>query len=490
MGVRNRWIILSIAIVAQIASVAAVFGVAFVLPELQDAYGLNVGQAGTLAGLPSLGLLLTLLVWGVVIDRWGERFTMALSLVLTAGFLTLLGTVDSATGAAAVLALVGAAGGPVNAASGRLVLDRFHARERGLAMGIRQAAQPLGVGASAAILPVAAGHWGFAGAMLVPAVLAVATTPLVLLIASPGRTARNPRVVETDGAVSGTGTAPGGGEPAHADLRTATAPESTGGADADRPGADRDVEPDGTAASGRTLGDADPDDTGVPGRAAPARGGSGDTAPVAGGDSGGTAAPAAPVRGGSPYRHGAIWRVHAISMLLGVPQFAVMTYALVYLVQEHGWTAPAAGTAIAATQVPGALSRLLAGVWSDRVGSRLGPVRVIAAVSGGALLLLAAAPAVLPEAAVPLLLACLVLSMSHNGLTFTAVAETAGLAWAGRAMAAQNSLQAVSTTLTPVLMAGVIPWQGLGAVYGVAAVFCAAAVAAVPRRAPGGNARA
>ncbi|WP_084469006.1 MFS transporter [Nocardiopsis trehalosi] len=487
MGVRNRWIILSIAIVAQIASVAALFGVAFVLPELQDTYGLNVAQAGTLAGLPSLGLLLTLLVWGVVIDRWGERFTMALSLVLTAGFLALLGTVDSATGAATVLALVGAAGGPVNAASGRLVLDRFHARERGLAMGIRQAAQPLGVGASAAILPVAAGQWGFAGAMLVPALLAVVTTPLVLLIASPGRTARHPRTVETDGAASGTGPAAGGGEPAHADLRTATAPESTGGADADRPGVDRDVEPEGTASSGRPLGDADPDDTGAPGRAAPARGGSGDTAPVAGGDSGGITAP---VRGGSPYRHGAIWRVHAISMLLGVPQFAVMTYALVYLVQEHGWTASAAGAAIAATQVPGALSRLLAGVWSDRVGSRLGPVRVIAAVSGGALLLLAAAPAVLPGAAVPLLLACLVLSMSHNGLTFTAVAETAGLAWAGRAMAAQNSLQAVSTTLTPVLMAGVIHWQGLGAVYGVAAVFCAAAVAAVPRRAPGGTARA
>ncbi|WP_338022700.1 hypothetical protein [Allosalinactinospora lopnorensis] len=53
--------ILAVALVAQIASVSALFGVPFVLPELRVAYDLTTAQAGTLAGLSSLGLLLTLL---------------------------------------------------------------------------------------------------------------------------------------------------------------------------------------------------------------------------------------------------------------------------------------------------------------------------------------------------------------------------------------------------------------------------------------------
>ncbi|MDA0564896.1 MFS transporter [Streptomonospora sp. S1-112] len=434
MGEHRRWVILCIGIAAQIASVSALFGVPFVLPELRAAYGLTIAEAGTLAGLPSLGLLATLFGWGVVIDRYGERFTMAASLVLTALALLLLGVVDGPWGAGAVLTLVGAAGGPVNAASGRLVLAWFSARQRGLAMGIRQAAQPLGIGASAALMPLVAEHWGFVAAMLLPAALAVAMVPPVLLYA--GAPDAEPRE-------SGERREPGEPGPPGSQSRT---PE---------PGPVSPSPEPGTAA-GTPAGHAD-------------------SVPRAPGAPGGAR------RGASPYRHAAIWRVHGVSMLLGVPQFTVMTYALVYLVSEHGWSAPTAGAVIAATQVPGALSRLLLGLWSDRLGSRLRPVRTVALVSGAALLGLTASSAVLPGAAVPLLLACLVLSMSHNGLTFTAVAETAGLAWAGRAMAAQNSLQAVSTTATPLLMGLVITGLGLHTVFAVAAAFCAAAVLAVPR---------
>ncbi|WP_343233591.1 MFS transporter [Streptomonospora sp. PA3] len=401
MGSR-RWVILGIAVASQVASVGAMFGVPFVLPELREAYGLSIAQAGTLAGLPAFGLLVTLFGWGWVIDRYGERFTMTASLLLTAFFLALLGAVEGVFGAGAVLVCVGASGGPVNAAGGRLVMAWFDVRRRGLAMGIRQMAQPLGVGASAALMPLAAEHWGFAAAMLLPAALGVVMVPLVLVFA------RAPREPEAGGA-AGAG--------------------------------------------------AEEDD----------RGGAGSPS----GDS-----PAA-VPAGSPYRQAAIWRVHGVSMLLGVPQASVMTYALVYLVSEHGWSAPAAGALIAATQVPGALNRMLLGIVSDRIGSRLRPVRILAIASGCALVLLSLSGTVAPAASVPLLLLCLLLAMGHNGLTFTAVAETAGMSWAGRAMAAQNSLQAVSNTLTPLFMGLVITWLGIDAVYAVAAAFCAAAVAVV-----------
>ncbi|MFC7742020.1 MFS transporter [Nocardiopsis composta] len=93
--------ILSVSMAAQVASVTAMYGVPFVLPQLRDAYGMTTAQAGMLAGLPAFGLLLTLLLWGVVIDRFGERATMAISLALTAGALGLLATVRGPLGVGA-----------------------------------------------------------------------------------------------------------------------------------------------------------------------------------------------------------------------------------------------------------------------------------------------------------------------------------------------------------------------------------------------------
>ena len=394
---------LSISMVAQIASVAPMFGVPYVLPQLRDAYGMTTAQAGMLAGLPSFGLLLTLLVWGVVIDRVGERTTMALSLVLTAGALTLLTTATGPLSAGAVLLLVGAVGGPVNAASGRLILTWFAAAERGLAMGIRQSALPLGLGLSALVLPAAAQAWGFIGAMLLPAALAAATAPVVLVALA----AR-----------------PDDGTPPRTAAASPASPPNEARA--------------GTPHRGRK-----------------------------------------PHR--SPYRSGTIWRVHGTSMLLGVPQITTMTYALVYLVEVHGWAPPAAGAVVAAAQIPGALGRLGLGFWSDRTGDRTRPVRILAVVAAALLLALTAVPAIAAWSAVPLLLACLVASMCHNGLTFTAVGEIAGTAWAGRALAVQNWLQAVVTSATPVLMALVISTLGLPAVFAVSAVFAVAAIAVVPQ---------
>ena len=108
------------------------------------------------------------------------------------------------------------------------------------------------------------------------------------------------------------------------------------------------------------------------------------------------------------------------------------------------------------------------------------PVRWLAVVSGVALVLLTFLPEAWEWTAVPLLLTCLVMTMWHNGLTFVSVAEIAGTAWAGRALAVQNWLQGVSTTLTPVLMAAVITLAGLPAVFAVGAVFSALAIAVVP----------
>jgi predicted MFS family arabinose efflux permease len=63
-------------------------------------------------------------------------------------------------------------------------------------------------------------------------------------------------------------------------------------------------------------------------------------------------------RRGSPYREPMLWRIHAASALLVVPQFTVATFALVYLVDAHGWPTAQAGRVLAVTAVCGVGARL------------------------------------------------------------------------------------------------------------------------------------
>jgi sugar phosphate permease len=190
--------------------------------------------------------------------------------------------------------------------------------------------------------------------------------------------------------------------------------------------------------------------------------------------------PGARVRPASPYRRPVLWRIHAASALLVVPQFTVATFALVYLVDARGWSALGAGRLLAVAQLGGAMSRLGAGYWSDRVGSRMRPMRTLAVSTAAGLAGLAAAAASGTSIAVPLLLACSVVAVSTNGLAATAIAEYAGTAWAGRALGIQNTGQNALAAATPPVLALAIGSIGFGASFAVVAAFPLAAAALVP----------
>ncbi len=100
-----------------------------------------------------LGTLLTLLAWGFAADRVGERVTLATGLGLCGAALAAVAAVDSLWALTLLLALAGAFGASTNSASGRAVMQWFGPSERGLALGIRQTAIPLGGLAAAAVLP-------------------------------------------------------------------------------------------------------------------------------------------------------------------------------------------------------------------------------------------------------------------------------------------------------------------------------------------------
>src|SRR5713226_5383557 len=153
----RRWVVLFAGMLAMTAGCTFQYGLAYLIPAFRQE-GLSLEQAGILVACPTAGLLLTLVAWGAAADKWGERLVLCAGLGL-AGLILLGGAAAGGTAAlAACLTLAGAAGASIYAASGRLILGWFGAHERGLAMGIRQSAQPLGVALAALALPTIGEH--------------------------------------------------------------------------------------------------------------------------------------------------------------------------------------------------------------------------------------------------------------------------------------------------------------------------------------------
>ena len=191
VGTVGRWAMLAVSTGAQAAAAVTIHGPAFLIPVLHERRGLSLATAALVAAAPMFGVMLTLVAWGWVVDRRGERFSLlaGLSATFVAGIAST--RVHSTVLLALALFVAGAAAASTGSASGRVVVGWFPARQRGLAMGIRQTAQPLGVGLAAITIAVVADRHGISTALLVPTVAAgVAAIAVALVVLDPPRPAR------------------------------------------------------------------------------------------------------------------------------------------------------------------------------------------------------------------------------------------------------------------------------------------------------------
>jgi sugar phosphate permease len=175
--------------------------------------------------------------------------------------------------------------------------------------------------------------------------------------------------------------------------------------------------------------------------------------------------------------------VHAASAMLVVPQFAVATFTLVYLVGQRHWDATSAGRVIFGFQLAGAAGRIASGVWSDAVRSRLRPMRQLAVAS--AVLMAAIALGAWTDGwwVVTAFALGAVVTVADNGLAYTSVAELAGSSWSGRALGVQNTGQNIAAVLTAPLLAVVIGNSRYDWGFAVAALFPLLAIPLTPVRA-------
>ena len=180
--------------------------------------------------------------------------------------------------------------------------------------------------------------------------------------------------------------------------------------------------------------------------------------------------------GPSPMRDPRLRRLAAVSLLLVIPQFAVVAFLVVYLHDEHAVAVTTAALLLAGVQFTGGAGRIVAGRWADRSGLRVRPLRKVAMTVTALFALLSVLAAYGGAVAVPVVLLAGVAAISWNGLAFTAVGELAGPGKAGTALGVQNTAVAVGAALTPPLLGLTVEATAWGVAFALAGLAAGSAV--------------
>src|SRR4029079_7273079 len=160
---RYRWVILGVGAAGAGAFSALRMGLPALGPALRDAYGLSLPEVGFAFTAVAVGVMLTLVPWGVLTDRIGERPVMGVGL---AGCAAALAATAYAPGYGLLLVgllVAGMFGASSTGASGRAVMGWFRREEGALALGIRQMALLLDGAAASVALPQVVDAGGLKG---------------------------------------------------------------------------------------------------------------------------------------------------------------------------------------------------------------------------------------------------------------------------------------------------------------------------------------
>jgi sugar phosphate permease len=373
---RYRWTILALGTSAQTAYSAVFLGIPVLAPALQKEYDLSLTEIGLAIAAANAGSVFTLLAWGLLADRVGERAVLAVGLAGCGLGLLVAALAPSFAVLVIALTLGGASGASVNAASGRAVMSWFGRDERGFALGIRQTALPIG---------------GLLAALLLPPIEASGGVRAGLVALAAGCLAA---------ALAG---ASGLREAPHAE---------------------------------------------------------GDLTDI-----------------GHPVRDPRMWRLSIGSALVLAAQISILSFLILFLHSERGMSTAAAAGVFALIQALGAAARIVSGRWSDRIRARIAPLRRLAL----SLTVTLASAAALLSAPLPILIPVFVaagaLSLSWNGLSFTAAAELAGRARAGAALGFQQTALAITSAAAPPAFAAVVEAGSWSLAYGLAAAMPVAGIA-------------
>jgi sugar phosphate permease len=163
-----------------------------------------------------------------------------------------------------------------------------------------------------------------------------------------------------------------------------------------------------------------------------------------------------------PLRDHRLWRLCIGSTFYVVVQFVLTSFLVLYLHDERGFSLAAAGAVLAAVSVLGGTLRVVFGRLSDRMATRVVPLRRVGVALAAAVAIATALVGAGDAIVVPALVVAGALSSSWNGLSFTAAAELAGRGKAGAALGFQQTALAVGCAVAPAPFAALVgrtSWQ-------------------------------
>jgi MFS family permease len=159
----------------------AVLSVAPLAPLFRDDLGLSRAQVGLFLSAVYLGGVLMSLPAGWITERLGVRATLTSGLALTGLMVGLCAWTPNFSAMLGLLFLSGFGFAVVNPTTGKAILERFPARERGLAMGVKQTGLTLGGVTAALTLPSVGLAWGWRIALTVAAAASLLGAVFALL---------------------------------------------------------------------------------------------------------------------------------------------------------------------------------------------------------------------------------------------------------------------------------------------------------------------
>jgi MFS family permease len=197
---------LIIAVIAQAAVSVVQFGLPAIGVDIQNTFGLGPAGFGAVFAAVGLGSAVALIPAGMLVDRFGARPVLLIGGAINLCAYLAASVAPNAALFAAAIFMAGIGSSAVPVAGMSSLLREFPPERRGIALGWRQLAVPMGGAIGAAALPLLA-HVGGVRLALIVTALATASTASVFawLSAAGGGTARRMRL---DGALTARGMRP------------------------------------------------------------------------------------------------------------------------------------------------------------------------------------------------------------------------------------------------------------------------------------------
>ncbi|HDR8906946.1 TPA: MFS transporter [Burkholderia multivorans] len=195
--------------------------------------------------------------------------------------------------------------------------------------------------------------------------------------------------------------------------------------------------------------------------------------------------PAAP-RATTPLANRAVWRLVIGIGVLCVPQFAVLTFATVFLHDFGRLGVAGISAAMVALQLGAMAMRVWSGRHTDRHRNRRAYLRGSVLVAGASFALLAAATAGSPHVPVAAIVAILVFAgicvSAWHGVAYTELATLAGADHAGTALGMANTMVYVGLFLTPLAIPPLLAASTWSVVWLAAGACACATLPLFPKR--------